>query len=89
MKWSGCDVEKSQRDEDRMVYDHQREIQELRKEIREKDSLLDDLTQNNEVQVQVSTTTCLTSHTLSRLGVARIYAARLHSVVATNADNFF
>jgi len=53
MKWAGCDVEKSQRDEDRMVYDHQKEIQELRKEIHEKDSLLDDLTQNNEVQMQV------------------------------------
>jgi len=36
-----------------MVYEHQNEIQELQKEIREKDSLLDDLAQNNEVQIQV------------------------------------
>ena len=48
-----CGVEKSQREEDRMMYEHQREVQELRKELREKDSLLDDLTQNNEVQLQV------------------------------------
>jgi len=49
----GCGVEKSQREEDRMIYEHQKEIQDLRKEIREKDSLLDDLTENNEVQIQV------------------------------------
>jgi len=48
-----CGVEKSQREEDRMVYEHAKEIQELRKEIREKDSLLDDLTQNSEVQIEV------------------------------------
>ena len=48
-----CDAEKSQREEDRMMYEHQKEVQELRKEMREKDSLLDDLTQNNEVQLQV------------------------------------
>jgi len=35
------------------MYEHQREIHELRKEMREKDSLLDDLTQNSEVQMQV------------------------------------
>jgi len=49
--WSGA--EKSQREEDRMIYKHQKEIQELRKEIHEKDDLLDDLTQNNEAQMQV------------------------------------
>lgn len=48
-----CGTEKSQREEDRMVYEHQKEIHELRKEMHEKDSLLDDLTQNNEVQLQV------------------------------------
>jgi len=48
-----CGVEKSQREEDRMVYEHQKEIHDLQKEIREKDSLLDDMTQNNEVQIQV------------------------------------
>ena len=47
-------VEKSQREENRMLYEHQKEIQELRTEIREKDSLLDDLTQNSDVQMQVS-----------------------------------
>jgi len=36
-----------------MVYEHQKEIHELRQEMREKDSLLDDLTQNSEVQLQV------------------------------------
>jgi len=36
-----------------MVYAHQKEIQELRKEIREKDIQLDELTQNSEVQMQV------------------------------------
>lgn len=46
-------VEKSQREEDRMTYAHQKEVQELRKEIREKDVLLDDLTQNSEVQMEV------------------------------------
>jgi len=49
----GCGVEKSQREEDRMMYTHKKEIEELRKEIREKDDLLDDLTQNSEVQIQV------------------------------------
>jgi len=48
-----CDIEKSQREEDRMMYEHQREIKELRKEMHEKDSLLDDWTQNHEVQLQV------------------------------------
>jgi len=51
---AGLSVEKSQREENRMLYEHQKEIQELRTEIREKDSLLDDLTQNSDVQMQVS-----------------------------------
>jgi len=38
-----------------MTYAHQKEIQELRKEIREKDILVDDLTQNSEVQIEVGT----------------------------------
>ena len=53
----GCCADKSQRAEDRMMFEHQKEVRELRKEIREKDIKLDDLTQDTEVQIQVHTDT--------------------------------
>jgi len=36
-----------------MMFEHQNEVRELRKEIHEKDIKLDDLTQDSEVQIQV------------------------------------
>jgi len=46
-------VDKSQREEDKLSYEHRKEIDELNNDLSEKDAKMEDLIDNYEVQLQV------------------------------------